>query len=447
MDVEQPIFQESFEATDKSLRRTITIGRHSSTTEIEISEKSLRRAKKDPAKFWALEYLRGAKSKVMGEQPRGRKIRVLDLFCGTGGLALGFCETARSLGLEIEVVGCVDKDPVALSIYRHNLHPRCVFKENIDGLVDYQISFVGDEPRFAYFPELIDEKLAQLIGKIDIVIGGPPCQGHSTLNNRTRHVDSRNSLYLTVPAIAIALGAEAVVIENVEGIRADKGNVVEIARSVLKHPAGDKSEYLVDELLLSAEKFNVPQTRKRHFLVASKKMPISFKTLKSGLVTSNITALDAIRDLVKTEGKDDFNRTAGISEENQKRINWLFDEDETNLKNHMRPDCHKNGHTYPSVYGRILKDKPAQTITTGFLSPGRGRFTHPTKRRGLTPHEGARLQSFPDSYEFSDGKGLKLRMKDYSKLIGDAVPPLMSSTVALFTYVSMGDGLFSRSEE
>jgi DNA (cytosine-5)-methyltransferase 1 len=375
----------------------------------------------------------------VGAGTTGPKIRVLDLFCGTGGLALGFFESARSLGLQLEIVGCVDTDPVALSVYRHNLRPRYLFKENIDGLVDYQISYTDDVPRFAYPPEITDQKLVQMAGKIDIVIGGPPCQGHSSFNNKTRHADSRNSLYLTVPAIAAALGAKAVVIENVERIRVDRGDVVGIARSVLENPVGDRSAHLVDELLLSSEDFNVPQIRKRHFLVASEKLPISFETLRSGLVTSKISALDAIRDLVKREGADDFNRAADISEANRKRIDWLFDEDKLNLDDHMRPDCHKNGNTYPSVYGRIYKDRPAQTITTGFLSPGRGRFTHPTERRGLTPHEGARLQGFPDSFKFSGGSGAQLGNKNFTKLIGDAVPPPLSSVVALFTFISMGE--------
>ncbi len=77
-------------------------------------------------------------------------------------------------------------------------------------------------------------------------------------------------------------------------------------------------------------------------------------------------------------------------------------------------------------------DRPANTLTTGFLSPGRGRYVHPTERRGLTPHEAARLQGFPDNFKFETepGRGLEGN-KHYSKVIGDAVPPLLGFVPAL----------------
>ena len=76
------------------------------------------------------------------------------------------------------------------------------------------------------------------------------------------------------------------------------------------------------------------------------------------------------------------------------------------------------------MYGRIYSDKPANTLTTGFLSPGRGRFIHPTEPRGLTPHEAARLQGFPDDFKFETEPDKNLTGNNhYSKVIGDAVPP------------------------
>ena len=91
----------------------------------------------------------------------------------------------------------------------------------------------------------------------------------------------------------------------------------------------------------------------------------------------------------------------------------------------MRPDCHKNGHTYGSVYGRLRMDRPAGTITGGFMTMGRGRFVHPTQKRTLTPHEAARIQGFPDWYRFTDVTGRDLSRRLYEKLIGNAVPPAM----------------------
>ena len=74
-----------------------------------------------------------------------------------------------------------------------------------------------------------------------------------------------------------------------------------------------------------------------------------------------------------------------LSDANRRRIDWLFDNDAHDLPLSERPDCHRDGTTYNAVYGRLYPDRPAPTITTGFLTPGRGRYIHPTRRRVLTP--------------------------------------------------------------
>lgn len=123
-----------------------------------------------------------------------------------------------------------------------------------------------------------------------------------------------------------------------------------------------------------------------------------------------------------------------LSEDNLVRINHLFDNGLYELPDEVRPDCHKNGHTYPSVYGRLRWDRPSQTITTGFLTPGRGRYIHPIRRRVITPHEAARIQSFPDSFRFVVGDTDPSR-NALTKWIGQAVPPLLgyAATLPLFT--------------
>ncbi|GIK31882.1 MAG: hypothetical protein BroJett009_08740 [Armatimonadota bacterium] len=87
---------------------------------------------------------------------------------------------------------------------------------------------------------------------------------------------------------------------------------------------------------------------------------------------------------------------------------------------HLRPPCHAGGTTYESVYGRIRPDGPFPTITTGFLTPGRGRFIHPCELRTLTPSEAAFVQGFPAWYDF--GEDGELSRKLLAKWIGDAVP-------------------------
>jgi DNA (cytosine-5)-methyltransferase 1 len=125
-----------------------------------------------------------------------------------------------------------------------------------------------------------------------------------------------------------------------------------------------------------------------------------------------------------------------MSEANRKRVDWLFDHDAFDLPNHQRPDCHKDGHTYPSVYGRMYWNQPASTITGGFLTPGRGRYVHPKRRRVLTPHEAARIQGFPDWFSFRPIDRDPTRA-ELTKWIGDAVPPILGYAIALSLLVPL----------
>jgi DNA (cytosine-5)-methyltransferase 1 len=123
--------------------------------------------------------------------------------------------------------------------------------------------------------------------------------------------------------------------------------------------------------------------------------------------------------------------TPTFSEENLQRIDYLFDNDLYDLPDNVRPACHRDGTTYKSVYGRLRWDRPAQTITTGFLTPGRGRFIHPLRRRVVTPREAARLQFFPDSFAFVFPDSEEPSRDVLAKWIGDAVPPLLGYAAAI----------------
>ena len=118
-----------------------------------------------------------------------------------------------------------------------------------------------------------------------------------------------------------------------------------------------------------------------------------------------------------------FDTPAEHSEVNRRRIDYLFDNNQYNLPNEYRPDSHKHGHTYPSIYGRLHWDRPSGTITTGFNTPGRGRYIHPERRTTITPHEAARIQGFPDSFEFRLINGHMPTRTNLANMIGDAVPP------------------------
>lgn len=116
------------------------------------------------------------------------------------------------------------------------------------------------------------------------------------------------------------------------------------------------------------------------------------------------------------------------SKQNMERINWLHDMDEYNLPFVHRPVCHHENHNYKSVYGRLVPELPSGTITTGFNSPGRGRYIHPTQRRVITACEAALIQGFPLSYRFYSDNYMPPR-NIHSKVIGDAVSPMMARAV------------------
>jgi DNA (cytosine-5)-methyltransferase 1 len=284
-------------------------------------------------------------------------------------------------------------------------------------VVDYQLDQLDSRPIFAYPPTLLPGALAD-IPNIDLFLAGPPCQGHSNLNNHTRRDDPRNQSYLATAATAIAAGARAVVIENVREAIAAKGDPVGTSVRLF-----EDAGYHVQLVVLDASEYGVAQTRKRGFLIATKSQAESVANVAATMRRPVASALSVIDDLLDVDSQNPFDRPSTPGQETQARINYLFDNDLYELPDSQRPDCHKAGNTYKSVYGRIQPSSPSGTITQGFLTMGRGRFVHPTRRRCLTPHEAARIQCFPDAYQFVGTSGEVLSHRALSKLIGNAVPP------------------------
>lgn len=409
-----------FEAVlrSKAIRQRLQIRNREYVATIPIRTK----ASKRPEVAWVQSYLKGLPVEA---PPPSRTLRVVDLFCGAGGLTTGLKYAARTLGMRLDLALACDADLEALEVFRANHGPLLTSGADVQTLVNYHIADRGDDASWSTWPSLIDPHLSGFLADLDVLIAGPPCQGHSNLNNRTRRTDSRNLLYLTTVAFVVATGAKLCIIENVPDVLNDSQEVVRTARALLV-----KSGYKIDDTVLSADEFGVPQRRRRHFLVAVRNSDYEFdlKELVETLRIGQITVRQAIADLLDVEPSGPFDTVAVLSAENVRRIDWLFEHNAFDLPDRHRPKCHQNGHTYPSVYGRMKWDEPAQTITTGFLTPGRGRFIHPGARRTVTPHEAARLQSFPDSYEFQPA-GRPLARSQFTKVIGDAVPPLLGKAV------------------
>jgi DNA (cytosine-5)-methyltransferase 1 len=209
-----------------------------------------------------------------------------------------------------------------------------------------------------------------------------------------------------------------VVIENVPAVVHDRQQVVATTKALL-----ERAGYTVTLGRAFADRLGWPQTRQRFFLLARKgSAPAEIEAVGEALRSDQRDLWWAIEDLEDEAIDGRLVVEAEYSKENRRRIDWLFDNDEHNLPASERPECHQDGTTYNAVYGRLFQDKPAPTITTGFMTPGRGRYIHPTRRRTLTPHEAARLQGFPDRYDFHPHPDKASGKSQLGKWIGDAVP-------------------------
>lgn len=409
---------ESFRVEGERLHRRLQVGGSVLGASIPLIEAF---DEDDLKGAWWRAYLDGI-SPTAAAGPAG-SLRVADLFSGPGGLALGVRQLAAEAGRELVSELCCDTDAAAVAVYAANHGTRRRQTDSAKSLVDYRL-VDGD---FAYPPEIIDKGIAEAVQGAELVMAGPPCQGHSNLNNHTRRDDKRNELYLSVPAFAIAAEARAVVIENVPAVVHDQGSVVATAQRLL-----ESAGYQVTAGNLAADAMGWPQTRRRFFLVARRDgPPVPLDEVAESLFgTEPRSVWWAIGGGQACTGDPALDTPVELSPQNRERVDWLFDNDEHDLGLAERPDCHQDGTTYGSVYGRMHKDRPAGTITTGFLTPGRGRFVHPTERRTLTPAEAARLQGFPKTYKWTVGAASPTRSQ-LAKWIGDAVPMPLGYAAAL----------------
>lgn len=341
----------------------------------------------------------------------GRSLRIADVFSGCGQMSVGAAEAARAVGLRADLAVAVDLDADAVEVCRRTFDS-CIgvtspLQEHIDGELGAKMTSV-------------ERGFKRRVGSIDLLMGGPPCQGHSDLNNHTRRNDKRNGLALRMARMAEIFEPSHIVLENVRGIIHDRGGVFQRVREALENLG-----YRTAQRLLEAESYGVAQRRRRMFLVG---------TLAPGVDPSRALTLPRVEaprtfdwacgdlETLKGDGPSSFDQAPTPTARSKARIAYLFENDAYELRNEKRPRCHRNGnHSYKSVYGRMFADQPSQTITTGFRCMGQGRYVHPRQPRTITPHEAARLQFIPDFVDFSG-----LRATSVAKLIGNAVPPKLT---------------------
>ena len=338
-----------------------------------------------------------------------RELRVVDLFSGCGGLSLGAQVASRALGMGFKSLMAIDNDVDILEIYKSNLEPERAIKCDVETVVDGTLGA-------GFTPE--EKSLIEGIGDIDILLSGPPCQGHSDLNNHTRRDDDKNVLYTRVARFAELTLPTHIIVENVPAVIHDKGKNFKKSKDHLEDLG-----YNVDDSTVDLSLLGVPQKRRRHVLLASREVSVNVKSIvEANKVLPPRDLRWSIGDLVGLESDDDMDKTTSLNEDNVDRVAHLFKTKSHDLPDEFRPDCHRDGHTYKSMYGRLWWEKPAPTITTGFTSPGQGRYIHPGERRVITPHEAARIQFFPDFFNFNSVTTRRV----LQKAIGNAAPLKLS---------------------
>ena len=362
-------------------------------------------------------------------------MQIIDLFAGCGGLSTGFEQAGFNVVLAIE------KDFGAAETYKFN-HPETKF-------------LIEDITKV--------KNISQYINcKINGVIGGPPCQGFSLSGDRDPK-DPRNSLFMDFMRITKAVDADFFVMENVPGLLSMKtANNNKVIDVILKEM--DDCGYNVDYHILNAAEFGVPQSRKRLFFIGIRKdiqYDKDFIVPKGFLFDDDqITIEQAIMDLpqiLACEGEEEmdyliepqneyqkycrnnsFKVHNHIAMKHTKRLVSRFEQikfgqsvsdvpDEFGQR--KRGDASKlSGKKYSQNNFRPYPDRPSPTIPASFQS----NFVHPYLNRNYTAREGARLQSFPDTYIFKGNRTNMSWEKNLSQYqqIGNAVPPLLAKGIA-----------------
>lgn len=336
-------------------------------------------------------------------------LNVLDLFCGAGGLSYGF----KCAGFDV-LLG-IDNDAKALETYELN-HKGSK-------------TLCGDITQITYeehIKPLIDGK------KIDVIIGGPPCQGMS-LSGPRKFDDPRNKLYLSYIRLVKEIQPKAFVIENVPGLVGLFGG--QIKDSIIEKFT--EMGYRIKYKILCSADYGVPQMRKRVVFVGTKVGDFEYPTINPNTVTCSMALSDLpsledelgeevseyatspqnfYQQLMRKKSDVVLNHIAANHSDKVKKIISLVP-DGGNYKD--LPEEYRDSRNFHVAWTRFPSDKPAPTIDTGH----RHHF-HYKYNRVPTVRECARLQSFPDDFKFLGNKTQQFRQ------VGNAVPPLMAQAIA-----------------
>lgn len=376
------------------------------------------------------------------------KFTVLDLFCGTGGFSHGF----ESAGLGFSTRFGIDVLPIAGQTFALN-NP-------------HAFSVVSDIRKVRRHD--LEDKIKLHRGQVDVIVGGPPCQGFSSIRpfRSTNDDDPRNSLFEEYASFVNYFRPSVFVLENVVGLATHKdGNTIEIMEECFKQLGYD-----AQWRILNAANYGVPQKRERLIMIGvqsggkiafpepthdfngttigikdRKKIhapkPDLFRQKLEPLKRA-VTVMEAISDLPPVLSGEQSGRYLSPPANSYQKIMRGRASEELTLHSataHSKKMLEIIGYSgkniscipkelitsgFSSCYSRLDADEPAVTITVNFVHPASNRCIHPVQHRALTPREGARLQSFDDAYQFSGNRS------QITKQIGNAVPPLLGKAIA-----------------
>lgn len=350
------------------------------------------------------------------------EFRILDLFCGAGGFSYGMDKNPH-----FSTVVALDVDGESANTFKKNMPDTEVIVGDItDSEVKEKVVLTAKE------------------AKVNMIIGGPPCQGYSMKGKKMGLQDPRNFLFREYLNVVKEVKPEIFIIENVKGLLLASNGW--FRDEILK--AIRELGYFVEYGVINAADFGVPQSRERAIFICSKSKPIS---LPKPTITTITTVRDAIGDLSYLEsGEGDFEQKY-ITEaqcDYQKKMRAgstvLYNHKASNHKQvaidklKMIPpeqgkeclpvEMHGN-QKFKTTWGRLKWDDVSPTIDTRFDASSNGTNNHPYLNRAITPREAARIQSFDDKFVFY---GSKVYVR---KQIGNAVPPLMAKAIADNVYL------------
>lgn len=331
-------------------------------------------------------------------------IKVVDLFCGIGGLTHGL----QMAGFN--VVAGIDNDPTCKFGYEANNHASFISKD---------------------IAEVSTQDISSLFDGADlkILVGCAPCQPYSGLN-RLGPTETKMAPLKKFGEYIAELKPDIVSMENVRGLaKDDKYPVFKEFLKVL-----EENDYKYSYSVIDTSDYGIPQKRNRLVLLASRLGPISL--LPGTHLESKVTVRDAIADLNpindgEADRKDPLHRAVRMNALNKRRIiaTPANGGDASAWDRSLLPECYKrpSGKSYMhTVYGRMRWDEPSPTMTTNCTGFGNGRFGHPEQHRAISLREAARFQTFPDSYRFMEGE---ISSSHVAKFIGNAVPVKLGQVI------------------